>query len=83
MKKSTLLKKTKDELANMLIALDDEHELLKNDYEEVCDRLSTKTEEDNEYIDSMLSVINKYQITIAITCSLLIASIVANVCIII
>ena len=83
MKKNTLLRKTKDELATMLITLDNEHELLKNDYEEVCDKLFTKTQENNDYIDSILKVIDKYQTITAITCGLLIASIVVNVCILI
>ncbi len=81
MTKGTLLKKTKNELVDMLIKSQKDYAHIKNDYDDVCDNLFTKTEENNEYVDSILKVIDKYRIITIITCGLLIASIIANICI--
>lgn len=61
MKKSTLLKKTKNELVDKLISLEDKlisledkYDSLEIDYRDVCDKFAFCIAENEEYVDEVL-----------------------------
>lgn len=75
MKKSTLLKKTKNELTDMLISLNDEHQSLKEDYRTTCDELACYRTENEQYID-VLSHTERSIIILFVVC---VVSLIANI----
>ena len=75
MKKSTLLKKTKNELTDMLISLEDEHQSLKQDYESSCDEVAYYKTENEQYID----VLSHNEHTLMILFIVCVVSLIANI----
>ena len=51
MTKGTLLKKTKNELADMLIKSQKDYARIKNEYEDVCDKYATCIAENDKYVE--------------------------------
>ena len=62
MTKSTLLKRTKNELADMLMSFIDKHETLVIDYHDVCDKYATCIAENDKYIEDITNTLDKQRI---------------------
>ena len=75
MTKSTLLKKTKNELVDKLISLEDKYDSLEIDYRDVCDKFAACATENGEYID-VLSHTERSVIILFVVC---VVSLIANI----
>lgn len=75
MKKSTLLKKTKNELVDKLISLEDKYDSLEIDYRDVCDKFASCATENAQYID-VLSHTEHSLMILFVVCAV---SIIANI----
>ena len=62
MTKGTLLKRTKNELADMLMSFIDKHETLVIDYRDVCDKYATCIAENDKYIEDITNTLDKQRI---------------------
>ena len=62
MTKSTLLKKTKNELVDKLIDLEDKYDTLETDYRDVCDKYATCIAENDKYVEDVMNTLDKQRI---------------------
>lgn len=76
MKKSTLLKKTKNELVDKLISLEDKYDSLEIDYRDVCDKFAACAAENGEYVDGVLHNKRNLKILFVVCVILLILNII-------
>ena len=79
MTKSTLLKKTKNELADMLMSFIDKHENLVIDYRDICDKYATCIAENDKYIEDITNTLDKQRIISIIFFVIAIVSVCINI----
>lgn len=79
MTKSTLLKKTKNELADMLMSLMDKYDTLEVDYRDVCDKYATCIAENDKYIEDITNTLDKQRIISIIFFVIAIVSVCLNI----
>lgn len=75
MKKSTLLKKTKNELVDKLISLEDKYDSLEIDYRDTCDKYATCIAENEQYID----VLSHNEHTLIVLFIVCVVSLISNI----
>ena len=79
MTKSTLLKRTKNELADMLMSLKDNYDNLDNDYHDVCDKYATCIAENDKYVEDITNTLDKQRIISIIFFVISIVSVCLNI----
>ena len=79
MTKSTLLKRTKNELADMLMSFIDKHDALVIDYRDVCDKYATCIAENEKYVEDITNTLDKQRIISIIFFVISIVSVCLNI----
>ena len=79
MTKSTLLKRTKNELGDMLMSFIDKHDALVIDYRDVCDKYATCIAENDEYVKDITNTLDKQRIISIIFFVISIVSVCLNI----
>lgn len=79
MTKGTLLKRTKNELADMLMSFIDKHETLVIDYYDVCDKYATCIAENEKYVEDITNTLDKQRIISIIFFVISIVSVCLNI----
>ncbi len=71
MKKSTLLKKTKNELVDKLISLEDNYDSLEINYRDICDKYASCIAENEECINTLSHNTKRHLIISFVVCVIL------------
>ena len=79
MTKGTLLKKTKNELADMLITSQKDYARINNEYEDACDKYATCIAENDEYVKDITNTLDKQRIISIIFFVIAIVSVCLNI----